>query len=92
MLIRPWLEVTTTVEGRLGRMLMKAGVEENGIGGRGRIVRKSYTLTSGSGNGRDCLNFECQSASETERILKHLTPSPIVKTKLPVVCRPCMPL
>jgi hypothetical protein len=55
MLTRPWLEVTTTVEGRLGSMLMKAGVEEKGIGGRGRIIRKSYTLTSGSGKGRACL-------------------------------------
>jgi len=34
---------------------MKAGVEEKGIGGSGRIVRKSYTLTSGSGKGRVCL-------------------------------------
>ena len=43
------------LEDRLGRELMKAGPAGKGTGGNGRITRMSYTLTSGSGIGRDCL-------------------------------------
>lgn len=35
---------------------MNAGPSENGIGGNGRIVLTSYTLTSGSGKGLPCLH------------------------------------
>ena len=34
---------------------MKAGPAENAIGGKGVIVRMSYTFTNGSGKGLDCL-------------------------------------
>jgi len=68
---------------------MKAGPAENGTGGRGRIVRKSYTLTRGSGNGRDCLVMWilCQQVAN-KTFYAHLSPIPIVKTKLPAACNP----
>jgi hypothetical protein len=58
MLIKPWFEITAILEGRLGRTLIKAGPVGKGTGGSGRIVRKSYTFTNGSGNGRDCLQTQ----------------------------------
>lgn len=45
----------TNVDDRFGMAWMKAGPEGNGTGSNGFIVRRSYTFTSGSGNGRHCL-------------------------------------
>lgn len=41
MLINPWLEMTAMVEGRLESTCIKAGPDENGMGGSGRMVRRS---------------------------------------------------
>lgn len=43
------------VEARFGRTFMNAGPEEKAIGGKERIVLRSYIFTRGSGNGRDFL-------------------------------------
>ena len=56
---------------------MKAGPAGNGTGDKGFMDRRSYTLTKGSGTGRDCL----ESVGDIEKgvgHLAHLSPQPIV--------------
>ena len=55
ILTKPRVEVTTTLEERLGSILINPGPAENEAGGRALKLRKSYTLTNGSGKGLDCL-------------------------------------
>ena len=55
MLTSPWFDMTAIVDGRFGKVCMKAGPDEKVIGANGRIVRKSNIFTRGSGKGRDCL-------------------------------------
>ena len=56
MLTKPVVEVITTVDDLRGKALIKPGPVEKDTGGKGLRLRKSYTFTSGSGNGRDCLS------------------------------------
>ena len=53
MFTSPLVDVITILEDLRGRALMKPGPAENDTGGSGLKLRKSYTLTRGSGKGRD---------------------------------------
>jgi hypothetical protein len=77
MLTSPWFDVITKLEERLGIRSIKAGPAGNGMGDKGFMDRRSYTLTKGSGTGRDCLGSVGDVERRVEQ-LAHLRPQPMV--------------
>lgn len=68
MFTNPVLDITAKEDDRFGIECMKAGPAEKGMGGKGRIVRKSYILTKGSGNGCECLTEISEALLEEKRL------------------------